>query len=78
MADDNVDYCLLPSAAPPEGVIPNLVDPVNLSVETMAVGGVLTGLTVVFLIARLLSNWNKMKVPDCKWWFGGPMAKYGS
>ncbi|KJZ69549.1 hypothetical protein HIM_11062 [Hirsutella minnesotensis 3608] len=59
-----VDLCSIPAGKPPAGVVPNLVDPVNLSVETLAVGSVLTALSLIFLAGRLRANWNRMKLAD--------------
>lgn len=60
-----VDYCSIPARTPPEGQTTNLIDPVNLSIETLSLGPVLEMLTVVFLCGRLLMNWKKLARADC-------------
>ena len=61
-----VDLCAIPAGVPPDGVTPNLVNPVNLSVETLAVGAVFTALSTLFLVLRLIANWHRMKLADCE------------
>ncbi|ROT42884.1 hypothetical protein SODALDRAFT_254171, partial [Sodiomyces alkalinus F11] len=59
-----VDLCAIPAAAPPEGHIPNFANPVDLSVETLAVGAVFTVVATIYFVGRLYTNRNRMKWAD--------------
>ncbi|ROV87982.1 hypothetical protein VPNG_10338 [Cytospora leucostoma] len=58
-----VDYCNIPLRDPPAGQTSNLIDPGDLSIETLALGPVLTVLSLVFLAGRFL-NVKKFNAAD--------------
>jgi len=69
MADQlppDLDLCAIPSGPPPPGVVPNLVDPVNLRSSIIAVSAVMTAWSAIFTFARLYNNKDKLKWADCK------------
>lgn len=65
MATQAVDYCAVPAAPPPAGRTSNLVDPADLSMETLVVGFVLTAISLVFLVGRILINRKRLAMADC-------------
>ncbi|KJZ75446.1 hypothetical protein HIM_05142 [Hirsutella minnesotensis 3608] len=52
-----VDLCQVPALAPPPGVVPNFVDPVNLSLPTLVVGGIFAAISCIFVAGRIYANW---------------------
>lgn len=64
----SVDYCAIPAAPAPEGQSSNLIDPDDLSYETLTIGSVLTGISLAFLVGRLLINRKRMALADCKYY----------
>ncbi|KAI5857354.1 hypothetical protein GGS23DRAFT_345533 [Durotheca rogersii] len=59
-----VDLCSIPAGVPPDGVVPNFVDPVDASVETLVAGSVLTAISTIFVLGRLYVNRTHMKLAD--------------
>ncbi|KAI1145021.1 hypothetical protein F4825DRAFT_277859 [Nemania diffusa] len=59
-----MDLCAIPVQAPPPGQVSNLIDPVSLSTATLALGPVLTVLSLAFLTGRFILNLRKLKTPD--------------
>ncbi|KAG8156273.1 hypothetical protein KVR01_013852 [Diaporthe batatas] len=59
-----MDYCAISAAAPPKGRTSNLLDPKDLSIETLAVGSVFAGLSIFFLSGRLFVNRKRLAMAD--------------
>lgn len=68
----SVDYCAIPAAPAPQGQSSNLIDPNDLSYETLTTGAVLTGISLAFLVGRLLINRKRMALADCKYYSPDP------
>jgi len=61
-----LDLCAFPAGIPPEGQVPNFVNPTTLAPVTIALCSVLTALAVIFATARMYVNWRKLKLSDCQ------------
>lgn len=68
----SVNYCAIPAAPAPKGQSSNLIDPNDLSYETLTTGAVLTGISLAFLAGRLLINKKRMALADCKYYSRDP------
>lgn len=60
------DLCYFPAASPPDGVIPNFVDPESLATTTFAFGIILTSCATLVVTVRLYINWGKLNWADCE------------
>ncbi|TGJ78260.1 hypothetical protein E0Z10_g10498 [Xylaria hypoxylon] len=58
------DLCLLPSGPPPDGVMPNFVDPIDLSKQTLILSILLTVISSIFVTGRIIAHWRKMALAD--------------
>ncbi|KAJ0123762.1 hypothetical protein J7T55_012231 [Diaporthe amygdali] len=58
------DLCDFPAASPPDGVIPNFVDPESLATTTFAFGIILTSCATLVVAVRLYINWGKLNWAD--------------
>ncbi|KAK4236589.1 hypothetical protein C8A03DRAFT_16781 [Achaetomium macrosporum] len=58
------DLCAIPAGAPPEGQVPNLVNPDNLHASLIAVPAVMTAWSLIFTTARLYTNKRKLGWAD--------------
>ncbi|KAI1330303.1 hypothetical protein F5Y16DRAFT_34350 [Xylariaceae sp. FL0255] len=58
------DLCAIPAQAPPPGQTYNLIDPVDQSRATLALGPILTVLSLTFLAGRFFLNFKKLRTAD--------------
>lgn len=61
----NVDPCEIPAAVPPDGQLPNLVNPTSLATATIVTSVLLTVWALVFVAARVMVNRRKLSWSDC-------------
>lgn len=52
----NMDLSQMPSATPPHGVVPNLIDPQNYKHVTITISAIMLPLVVAFFSGRLIHN----------------------
>ena len=72
------DLSKLPALAPPQGVVPNFIDPESRAHAVLVGSGVLTAVTLVFVIARF---YTKAFVTKALGWEDGrnmEVSKFGS
>lgn len=60
-----VDPCTIPAAVPPDGQLPNLVNPTSLATATIVTSVLLTVWALVFVAARVMVNRRKLSWSDC-------------
>ncbi|KAI7775502.1 hypothetical protein LA080_006745 [Diaporthe eres] len=60
----DVDPCEIPAAVPPDGQLPNLVNPTSLATATIVTSVLLTVWALVFVAARVMVNRRKLSWSD--------------
>lgn len=61
-----VDPCSVPAAVPPDGQLPNLVNPTSLATATIVTSVLLTVWALAFVAARVMVNRRKLSWSDCR------------
>lgn len=61
-----VDLCALPAGVPPDGQLPNLVNPPSLETTTIVIGVLVTVWALAFVVIRIVVNRRKLSWSDCK------------
>jgi hypothetical protein len=60
------NLCDYPAATPPDGVLPNFVDPYSLAPVVTGISVLTYSLAILFTIARLYFYFPKWKLSDCR------------
>ncbi len=63
------DLCAIPAGAPPDGQLPNLVNPETLETSLVVVSSVMTAWAALFTSARIFTNKRKLKAADCEYFW---------
>ncbi len=63
------DLCAIPAGAPPDGQLPNLVDPETLETSLVVVSSVMTAWAALFTAARIYTNKRKLQAADCEYFW---------
>lgn len=61
-----IDLCAIPAGVPPDGQLPNLVNPPSLMTTTIVVGVLMTVWALTFVVVRIIVNRRKLSWSDCK------------
>lgn len=61
-----MDLCALPAGVPPDGQLPNLVNPPSLMTTTIVIGVLMTVWALTFVVIRIIVNRRKLSWSDCK------------
>ncbi|ROW17427.1 hypothetical protein VPNG_00982 [Cytospora leucostoma] len=64
LASTGIDLCAYPAATPPDGVVPNFVNPTSLASATVSICIILTTWAVLTVAARLHTNWGELNAAD--------------
>jgi hypothetical protein len=60
-----IDLCMFPAALPPDGTVINFDNPEDLVAVLISVCVVVTVLSIVFTILRLVANRRRLGLSDC-------------
>lgn len=58
------DLCQVPSATPPDGILPNLKDPPSLAAALIVVTTIMMAWAIIFLAGRLWTNRRRLQLAD--------------
>lgn len=61
-----VDLCAIPAGVPPDGQLPNFVNPPSLKTTTIVVAVLMTVWALTFVVVRIIVNRRKLSWSDCK------------
>lgn len=63
-----IDLCQYPALTAPNGITSNFVDPSSdLAPTLIGITAVMAALGALFMAGRLVHNWRKLHIADCKW-----------
>lgn len=68
-----IDLCAIPAGVPPDGQLPNLVNPPSLMTTTIVVGVLMTVWALTFVVVRIIVNRMKLSWSDCKLYNSRPV-----